>query len=241
MQKTKAIPTRESSSAYFVRMGKQILLLPHEARIKSLHIEHPLQSTWNALIKRAFDILFSLAVIVLVLSWVIPILGLLVIIDSGFPVFFVQPRHGKNSSVFQCFKFRTMVRNTESDTRQSSADDERITRLGRMMRKYNLDELPQFFNVLLGDMSIVGPRPHMKNHTLEYEKLIPYYRERLLVKPGITGLAQERGNHGPTPTVLDMKHRVDYDLFYIRNWSFWLDIRLTLNTFLNVFRSSFHK
>lgn len=241
MSNKKANQVVEAPSSYFVRMGKQILLLPHEARVKSLHIEHPLQKTFNALLKRVFDIIFSLFVIVFLLSWIIPVLSVMILIDSGWPVFFVQARHGKNSNEFRCFKFRTMIQNNESNTRQSSANDERITRLGKLMRRYNLDELPQFFNVLLGDMSIVGPRPHMKNHTLEYEKLIPYYRERLLVKPGVTGMAQARGNHGPTPTVRDMKHRVDYDIFYIRNWSLLLDVRLVWDTFLNIFRASFHK
>jgi len=241
MQSKKTPTPKEHIDTYFVRIGKQILFQPREGKIKSLHLHHPLENMTNRFFKRAFDIIFSLSVILFVLSWVILVLAVLVIIDSGWPVFFVQDRHGLNSQSFRCIKFRTMVKNNESNTRQSSATDERITRLGKIMRKYNLDELPQFFNVLLGDMSVVGPRPHMKNHTLEYEQLIPYYRERLLVKPGITGLAQACGNHGPTPTLLDMKHRVDYDLFYVRNWSFGLDIKLTIGTFLNIFHSSFHK
>ncbi len=241
MQSKKTSATKISNDSYFVRVGKQILFYPKEAKVKSLHLHHPLENLSNRFFKRSFDIVFSLTVILFILSWVIPMLSILVIIDSGWPVFFIQDRHGLNSTTFKCVKFRTMVKNNESHTRQSSANDERITKLGRIMRKYNLDELPQFFNVLVGDMSVVGPRPHMKKHTLEYEELIPYYRERLLVKPGITGLAQACGNHGPTPTLLDMKHRVDYDLFYVRNWNFGLDIKLTVGTFLNIFHSSFHK
>jgi len=232
---------RFSAQPFVIRQGKQVFIDPPEGRVKSLHLNHPLESPWNIIIKRIFDILFSSLVLVLVLSWVLPIIGIMVLIDSGWPVFFVQDRHGKNSRLFKCIKFRTMVSNQECDTRQSSANDERITKFGKIMRKYNLDELPQFINVLAGSMSIVGPRPHMKVHTLEYEREIPYYRERLLVKPGITGLAQARGNHGPTPTLLDMKHRVDYDLFYIKRWNFFLDLKLVLGTFINIFKHSFHK
>jgi lipopolysaccharide/colanic/teichoic acid biosynthesis glycosyltransferase len=134
-----------------------------------------------------------------------------------------------------------MKKNKFSDLIQATANDARITHIGRIFRKYNLDELPQFLNVFVGNMSLVGPRPHMILHTKIYEEKIPYYRERLLVKPGITGLAQCKGNHGPTLKDLDMKHRVDYDLFYIKKWSLKLDFYILWKTVYNVFFHSFYK
>lgn len=192
-------------------------------------------SVRNSLIKRLFDICFSLLVIAGILSWLVPILAVLIKLGSKGPVFFVQIRDGKGGKPFKCLKFRTMVVNIESDFRQASGNDERITSIGAFLRVTNLDELPQFLNVLRGDMSVVGPRPHMVYHSKKFSPNITNYHDRHLCKPGITGLAQVRGSHGPTPRTVDMAHRTKYDLFYIKNWSFLLDLKIVAGTVLNKF------
>lgn len=192
------------------------------------------RSAWR-LCKRAVDVLISFVVIVAVLSWLMPIIALLIKLDSKGPVFFTQKRTGRGNQLFTCIKFRSMVVNTESDLRAATDNDERITRLGKFLRNHYLDELPQFFNVLLGDMSVIGPRPHMITDNLKYEETIGFYDFRHKAKPGITGLAQVLGFSGPVDDIQKMKDRVQLDIFYIRHWSFKLDLVILFRTLLKVF------
>jgi putative colanic acid biosynthesis UDP-glucose lipid carrier transferase len=185
--------------------------------------------------KRTFDIVFSLIFIVFVLSWLVPIISLLIMIDSGGPVFFVQRRLGRNSRAFKCLKFRTMIVNDEADEKQAEEDDFRITKLGKLLRKTNLDELPQFVNVLFGDMSIVGPRPHMISDCIKFSFVIPAYKFRTLVRPGITGLAQVKGYHGRTIDYESIFTRYHWDAEYIRKASLHLDLKIFCLTFLQAF------
>ena len=177
-------------------------------------------------LKRGFDISFSLLVIVGVLSWLYPLLALLIKLESRGPVLFIQNRSGLNNRTFKCLKFRTMVVNRDSDSKQAQANDSRITFIGRILRATNLDEFPQFVNVLMGDMSIVGPRPHMLAHTDYYSELITTYMERLWMKPGITGLAQAKGFRGETREILQMVNRVEQDRHYVYHSTFSLDLRI---------------
>ncbi len=187
--------------------------------------------------KRSFDIVFSLLVIVFILSWLIPLMYILIKLDSKGPLFFKQKRDGINGHIFYCYKFRSMYINNESDKIQVNKEDYRITNIGKFIRKTSLDEFPQFFNVLIGDMSVVGPRPHMLNHTEEYSKKIDKYMVRHFVKPGITGLAQARGYRGEIQNNKDMEDRIKLDIFYIENWSFFLDLKIIIQTMLNFFRN----
>ncbi|MEM6816147.1 MAG: undecaprenyl-phosphate glucose phosphotransferase [Bacteroidota bacterium] len=190
----------------------------------------PLDEVKNRVIKRSFDIAFSLIIIISVLSWLLPLISLIICIDSRGPVFFKQKRTGKGNSDFWCWKFRTMYINGDSDFRQAKPNDDRVTRVGSILRRTSLDELPQFFNVLLGNMSVVGPRPHMLHHTREYSQKVERFMARHFVKPGITGLAQAKGYRGETPHVSYMKNRVKFDRFYIENWSLFLDLKIILLT-----------
>ncbi len=187
----------------------------------------------NRVLKRTFDIVFSLLVIVFVLSWMVPLLGILIKLESRGPVFFIQQRTGLFNSTFPCIKFRSMKVNSECDDVQASKTDPRVTRVGAFIRKNNIDEFPQFINVLLGHMSVVGPRPHMLSHTDEYSQLISDFMVRHSVKPGITGWAQIKGYRGPTITVDRMRSRVRHDIWYIENWSFLLDVKCVCMTVVN--------
>lgn len=180
--------------------------------------------------KRIFDFFFSLGITLFLLSWLIPLVAILIKLDSRGPVFFKQLRTGKHNLPFYCLKFRTMRVNDESDHRQASRQDDRITKLGAFLRKTSLDELPQFLNVLRGEMSVVGPRPHMLSHTEHYSSVIDNFMIRHLVAPGITGLAQVAGHRGETKELDAMARRVNADMHYIQNWSFWLDIKIVLLT-----------
>lgn len=196
----------------------------------SIRVE-PLEDLSNRFIKRSFDIAFSLFVIVFILSWLYPILYILIKLESEGPAIFVQPRSGRDNVSFNCFKFRSMVRNKDSNHMQATKGDARVTKFGAFLRKTSLDEMPQFFNVLMGDMSVVGPRPHMLNHTAQYSKLIDQFMVRHYIKPGITGWAQVTGHRGETKLVEDMKARVEADVWYMENWSFTLDIKIIFSTF----------
>lgn len=196
----------------------------------------PLDDFVNRLIKRVFDIVFSLTAIFFLLSWLYPILAILIKISSPGPVLFKQLRSGKNNDDFWCWKFRSMTVNKDSDNLQATKGDMRITKLGAFMRKTSIDELPQFFNVLIGGMSIVGPRPHMVKHTIEYSKTIDKYMFRHFIKPGITGLAQVRGFRGETKDPKQMEYRIRMDMLYVESWSFLLDIRIIAKTIANVFQ-----
>lgn len=188
--------------------------------------------------KRIFDILFSLGVILFVFSWLFPIVGLVIKLNSKGPVFFRQQRTGINNKTFMCLKFRTMTVNSESDSKQAQVNDARITSIGNFLRRSNIDELPQFINVFLGNMSVVGPRPHMLKHTTQYAALIQYYRVRHFVKPGITGWAQVNGYRGLTDELWKMEKRVEYDMEYLENWNFFWDIKII---FLTIFGNNAYK
>ena len=196
----------------------------------TLLLRLPLDNLSNRIIKRIVDIILSTIIIVAILSWLIPLLALLIKLDSKGPVFFLQKRNKKGGRVFTCIKFRSMIENDDADNLQASADDERITKLGRFLRNHYIDELPQFFNVWLGDMSFIGPRPHMISDNNRYEELIEYYDFRHKLKPGITGLSQVMGYVGETKHIQAMKDRVQLDSFYVRHWSIGLDLRICWHT-----------
>lgn len=188
--------------------------------------EIPLDNFSNRLFKRIFDIVFSSLIILFLFSWLFPIIAILIKLDSKGPVFFQQNRTGIDNKVFNCLKFRTMQVNEDADTKQAVANDMRISRVGSVLRKYNIDELPQFFNVLFGEMSVVGPRPHMLKHTDQYSALINHYKVRHYVKPGVSGWAQVNGYRGLTDELWKMEKRVDFDMEYLKNWSFLWDMKI---------------
>jgi Undecaprenyl-phosphate glucose phosphotransferase len=190
----------------------------------------PLQIKLNEVIKKAFDILFSSFVVAFILTWLVPIIALAIRIDSKGPIFFRQLRSGKNNKPFFCLKFRSMYVNDDADALQASKNDSRITRVGAFLRKTSLDEFPQFINVLMGDMSIVGPRPHMLKHTEEYSKVIDGFMARQFLNPGITGWAQVNGLRGETKEASSMASRVKADLWYLENWSVLLDLKIVFLT-----------
>ena len=194
----------------------------------------PLDKEINTRLKHFFDVVFSLFVILTVLSWLTPILGLLIKLESRGPVFFKQRRNGLNYKEFYCYKFRSMRLNSEADLEQVQKNDPRVTKFGKILRKFSLDELPQFFNVILGDMSVVGPRPHMVSHTEMYAKSVDKFMVRHFIKPGITGLAQINGCRGEVENEKDIVNRVKFDIFYIENWSILLDLRIIYKTVINV-------
>ncbi|MBS0000037.1 MAG: exopolysaccharide biosynthesis polyprenyl glycosylphosphotransferase, partial [Cyclobacteriaceae bacterium] len=197
--------------------------------------KQPLDESFNRVIKRTFDIVFSLLTMILFLWWLVPLLALLIRFDSIGPALFKQMRHGKGNKPFVCYKFRTMVENREADFLQATKNDPRITKLGRFLRKTSLDEIPQFYNVLKGEMSVIGPRPHPLKLNMDYKPQIDKFMLRHSVKPGITGLAQAKGYRGETSSLISMKNRVKLDKFYVENWSLLFDIKiifLTVNLIL---------
>ena len=196
----------------------------------------PLQESINKSVKRLFDILFSSFIIVCLLSWLTPILAIIIKLESKGPVFFKQSRNGFNYKEFFCYKFRSMTPNKNAHLHQATKGDQRITKVGKFIRKTSIDELPQFFNVLFGDMSVVGPRPHMVSHTNMYAQRVDKFMVRHFVKPGITGLAQISGFRGEIETDKDIINRVKYDIFYIENWSLLLDLKIIFQTFLDALR-----
>ena len=191
---------------------------------------HPFDYRFNRVLKRITDIFFATFVILFILSWLIPILAVLIKLDSKGPVFFLQRRNKKNGGIFTCIKFRSMIINDEADLIQAIGNDPRITHIGKFLRHNYLDELPQFFNVLCGDMSVIGPRPHMISENLRYDELVEHYAYRNKVKPGITGLAQVMGYVGSTGDIQEMQDRVNMDIFYVRHWSLKLDITILYRT-----------
>ena len=196
----------------------------------------PLETEYAQLGKRIFDILFSFLVILGVLSWLSPILFILIKLESPGPIFFKQKRHGYNKKPFWCYKFRSMTVNKDADTKMSTKGDARVTKIGMFMRKTSIDELPQFFNVFLGDMSVVGPRPHMESHTQKYEVSIDKYLVRHFAKPGITGLAQVKGYRGEIITPADIVNRTRMDIFYLERWSPILDLKIIYSTLANALK-----
>lgn len=180
--------------------------------------------------KRSFDVVFSAAFLVLMASWLFPLIALLIRLDSKGPVFFRQRRVGLNGEIFECLKFRTMRHDPEGKFMQAQKDDPRITRVGAFLRKTNLDEVPQFINVMRGDMSVVGPRPHVPELDHVFAGVVPGYAMRNRVRPGVTGLAQVSGCRGETRSVRDMTHRIRFDMFYCRTVSFAMDIKIIVLT-----------
>ena len=226
-----------------IKKGIRIKLVPQKEALFNFKTENsvggitvidpfdfPLDKIRHRIQKRVADVLFSLAVVLLILSWLLPILALLIVIDSRGPVFFVQKRTGMSNKTFNCLKLRTMKQNKASEAKQAENEDLRITKIGKFLRKYNFDELPQFICVLFGQMSVVGPRPHMLFHTDLYSKEILHYKSRHFIKPGITGWAQVNGFRGETEQLWKMEKRVEYDMDYIENWSLIKDIKIVFAT-----------
>lgn len=209
-----------------------------------MHIDLPsknlLDDKWNQILKRGFDIVFSLCFLCLVFPFVL--LFVFVVTEFTMPgkLFFVQKRTGLNGKTFKCYKFRSMRKNPQAEEKQATKGDDRVTRWGYIMRKTSLDETPQFFNVLMGDMSIVGPRPHMLKHTDEFTEMVDGYMLRHQVKPGVTGWSQVNGYRGEIRKPEDIENRVKFDLWYIDNWSFLLDLRIIFKTVTLCFGNDSH-
>lgn len=198
--------------------------------------KEPLENIFSRMTKRLFDVAFSLFVLIFICSWLFPLLAIAIKLSSPGPVFFIQKRSGRNNEEFDCYKFRSMSVNKDSDKVQATQNDTRITLIGKFLRKSNLDELPQFVNVLIGNMSVVGPRPHMLKHTKDYSAIIDKFMVRHLIKPGITGWAQVNGFRGATIQPRYMMKRVRYDLWYIENWTLLLDIQIIFMTVFSMIK-----
>ena len=196
----------------------------------------PIEEPFNKFIKRGFDILLSLIIIIGILSWLTPLLGLIIKLESKGPIFFKQKRNGLDYQEFYCYKFRSMRPNPMAHLHQVQKNDPRITKIGRIIRKTSIDELPQFINVLKGEMSVVGPRPHMVSHTHMYAERIDKFMVRHFVKPGITGLAQVSGYRGEVEDENHIINRVKYDIFYLENWSLFLDLKIVFQTVYNAIK-----
>ena len=193
----------------------------------------PLDKNYAKYGKRIFDIIGASFVIIFILLWLIPVLYLLNRLESNGPLFFKQQRHGYNKKSFWCYKFRSMAVNKEANIQMCTRNDLRVTKVGKFIRKTSIDELPQFFNVLIGDMSIIGPRPHMELHTNHYQKNVDKYLVRHFAKPGITGLAQVKGYRGEITRKSDIVNRIRMDIFYLEKWSFLLDLTIIYQTIYN--------
>ena len=196
----------------------------------------PLDHVFNRFVKRLFDVAFSLSIIVFVLSWMYPIFALIIKLQSRGPVLFKQLREGKDGEHFLCLKFRTMTPNTDADIKWAVPNDPRLTKFGSFMRKTSLDEFPQFINVLLGQMSVVGPRPHPLLLNETYKSKVQKFAKRHEYKPGVTGLAQSMGYRGEITDYFQMNSRVKLDRFYLQNWSFFLDLKIIVQTALGVIK-----
>jgi len=221
----------------FYRNVKKSMILEIMESIPLLSIRNePLQSPYNRIMKRAFDIVFAVLVLIFCYPPLYIIAGFLIRVSSPGPILFKQKRTGIYGEIFECYKFRTMMINREADSKQAIKDDPRTTKIGNFLRRTNLDEFPQFMNVMMGDMSVVGPRPHMLAHTELYSQLVDKYMVRHLVKPGITGWAQITGYRGETKTLEQMEGRVKRDVWYLENWSFFLDLKIIFVTIINMFR-----
>jgi len=221
----------------FYRYVKKSLTLENIESLPVMVIRsEPLQYLYNRILKRTFDLVFSFTFLLLVFPWLYLVFGMLIKLSSPGPIIFKQLRTGIYGKEFYCYKFRSMKLNTDADEKQAEKDDPRKTKIGIFLRKTNLDEIPQFYNVLKGDMSVVGPRPHMLRHTEIYSMLIDKYMVRHLVKPGITGWAQVNGYRGETKTMEQMEGRVKRDVWYIENWSFLLDLKIVFVTVINMFK-----
>jgi len=226
-QQAQAIPQTDMAS---------IRYMFHE--MNQQYLDHQ-PASYYATIKRIMDVTLSISFIVLVMSWLTPVIALLIKLSSKGPVFFIQKRTGYMGVEFNCFKFRTMFVNDDADIKQVSINDARITKLGKFLRLTHIDETPQFFNVILGDMSVIGPRPHMLFHTRYYSECIPYYNLRLEVLPGMTGMAQVKDYVGEISVERELRKRIQWDIYYMKNRSIWLDINILFSTIGCVFRKAF--
>lgn len=221
------VPDNQPEDSNMVALGAIAL------EYSELDVErYPLIDKKNLIIKRIFDILFSMLIILTVLSWLFPILGIIIKLDSRGPILFKQPRAGRNGKYFTCLKFRSMTINAGND--QAKPNDPRITKVGRIIRKLSIDEFPQFINVLLGQMSVVGPRPHVKDLNDKFDATINNYNDRILVKPGITGLSQITGHRGETAELQSMSNRIKVDLLYMKTWTLALDLLIIYKTVIDV-------
>jgi putative colanic acid biosynthesis UDP-glucose lipid carrier transferase len=221
----------------FSRYVKKKLILENIEHLPIMAVRsEPLQFIHNQIIKRTFDILFSFTFLITLFPIFYIILGGIIKLSSPGPVLFKQKRTGIYGKEFYCYKFRSMFMNDEAHDKQAVKNDPRTTKLGYFLRHFNLDEIPQFYNVLRGDMSVVGPRPHMLKHTELYSSFIDKYMVRHLVKPGITGWAQVNGYRGETKTVEQMEGRVRLDVWYLENWTFLLDLKIIFVTIINMFK-----
>jgi putative colanic acid biosysnthesis UDP-glucose lipid carrier transferase len=198
---------------------------------------HRLDRLSNRLIKRTMDVILGSTLVLLILVWVLPIMAILIKLDSPGPVFFIQMRTGRGRRSFYCLKFRSMVVNQQANRLEVQEDDNRITPLGHFIRKYHIDELPQLLNVVKGDMSLVGPRPHMLRHTILYARLVENYHDRHRVKPGIAGLAQKRGYHGTISSWEDLFNRCSADFEYIEKWSLFGDLFIFFGTIFKIIKN----
>jgi putative colanic acid biosynthesis UDP-glucose lipid carrier transferase len=199
------------------------------APVMFVEIESPLDHTLNIIVKRLFDVVVSGLLLTALIAF-LPLISLLIVTDSKGPVFFRQKRMKKGGRYFNCLKFRTMISNAEADVLAACENDRRITRVGNFLRRHHLDELPQLWNVLKGDMSLIGPRPYMISDSIRYEKAVDKYKMRYKVKPGITGLAQSFGHYGSVSGSIKMKERINYDLIYITDWTFSMDVKIICRT-----------
>lgn len=221
----------------FYRNVKKSMVMDFLESVPLLTIRRePLQAFYNRALKRSFDLVFSSVVLCTIFPILYVLIGFLIKRSSPGPIFFKQKRTGLYGHDFECYKFRTMRVNDQADTMQAVKDDPRKTKIGDFLRRTNLDEFPQFINVFKGDMSVVGPRPHMLKHTEQYSALIDKYMVRHLVKPGVTGWAQVTGYRGETKTLEQMEGRVKRDVWYIENWTFFLDLKIIVVTLVNMFR-----
>lgn len=221
----------------FYRNVKKSMVMEFLESVPLLTIRRePLQAFYNRALKRSFDLVFSSVVLCTIFPILYVLIGFLIKRSSPGPIFFKQKRTGLYGHDFECYKFRTMRVNDQADTMQAVKDDPRKTKIGDFLRRTNLDEFPQFINVFKGDMSVVGPRPHMLKHTEQYSALIDKYMVRHLVKPGVTGWAQVTGYRGETKTLEQMEGRVKRDVWYIENWTFFLDLKIIVVTLVNMFR-----
>lgn len=244
----------EKKQKEFIWFGKlnnvQVKLLPKTTDLfsKNLSLEFyrtlpvykvrelPFERVEVRFLKRTFDIVFSLAVIIFIFPWMFVLIWLITKIDSKGPIFFKQKREGLNGKEFYCYKFRSMKIEDTAVFKSAEIDYERVTAFGRFLRKSSLDELPQFWNVLKGEMSVVGPRPHMFKQSKGFEQQIKNYYKRNVVRPGITGLAQVSGYRGEIKRNIDIENRTRLDIFYIENWSFLLDLKVIFKTVISILR-----
>lgn len=218
---------------YLNQLRKRMVIIQQGSNMLLTSRNEPLDNINNALVKRAFDLICSTIFLVTLFPIIYAVVAIIIKKQSPGPVLFKQERSGLNGKVFVCYKFRSMHVNKDADKVQATLNDPRKFKFGNFMRKTNIDELPQFINVWLGDMSMVGPRPHMLLHTEQYSRLIKEYMVRHWVKPGITGWAQVLGFRGETKELKQMEDRVKADIWYVENWNFWLDIKIIWKTIWN--------